>query len=172
MLLDELKPPTSHGLTFWHDFIQLTLLPRCQQQLLCRRDKGHGGKRESFPILKMDGFIANNPNRNHFLHSNMTERGAYLTHPATNGNIKERFATNTRVDQVIFPPWPVDPRSLEVTISNHLSEFEWRELTHHPKKVTAWINLGQFFLGFNIFWELMISQNVSATKIAPRFLFA
>lgn len=52
-----------------------------------------GGKGESFPILKMDGFIANNPNRNHFLHSNMTERGAYLTHPAINGNIKERFAT-------------------------------------------------------------------------------
>ena len=114
--------------------------------------KDMGGKRESFPILKMDGFIANNPNRNHFLHSNMTERGAYLTHPATNGNIKERFATNTRVDQVIFPPWPVDPRSLEVTISNHLSERVAFSLTI-PKRsrlespgTVFWVSI--FFLIF------------------------
>ena len=96
-----------------------------------------GGKGESLPILKMDGFIANNPNRNHFLHSNMTERGAYLTHPATNGNIKERFATNTRVDQVIFPPWPVDAT---IVGGHYFQPFEWKATWTHspgPKKVTA-----------------------------------
>ena len=99
--------------------------------------KDMGGKGESFPILKMDGFIANNPNRNHFLHSNMTERGAYLTHPATNGNIKERFATNTRVDQVIFPPWPVDAT---IVGGHYFQPFEWKATWTHspgPKKVTA-----------------------------------